>query len=117
MPAPRRRSLSPDCSCFDTVSSHPKTLIITMKLMTSKIRRGAAGALIALAASLTSAPATTITGAGSTFDNPAFQSWFEAYSKIDADAQFNYQSVGSGAGIQQLTKQTVDFGASDAPMK
>jgi phosphate transport system substrate-binding protein len=88
-------------------------------LMTSKIRRGAAGALIALAASFTSAQAATvtITGAGSTFDNPALQSWFEAYSKVDADAQFNYQSIGSGAGIKQLTSQTVDFGASDAPMK
>ncbi|HZF02411.1 MAG TPA: phosphate ABC transporter substrate-binding protein PstS [Methylomirabilota bacterium] len=59
----------------------------------------------------------TITGAGSTFDYPAFTKWFEAYSKIDPSVQFNYQSIGSGGGIKNLTSQTVDFGASDAPMK
>ena len=59
---------------------------------------------------------TLINGAGSTFDNPAFMMWKEAYAKHDKDVQINYQSVGSGAGIKQLTSQTVDFGASDAPM-
>src|SRR5450432_49493 len=59
----------------------------------------------------------TITGAGSTFDYPAFTKWFEAYSKVDSSVQFNYQSIGSGGGIKNLTSQTVDFGASDAPMK
>jgi phosphate transport system substrate-binding protein len=62
------------------------------------------------------ANAETITGAGSTFDYPAFTKWFEAYSKVDSSAQFNYQSIGSGAGKKQLQNQTVDFGASDAPM-
>jgi phosphate transport system substrate-binding protein len=57
-----------------------------------------------------------INGAGSTFDYPAFTKWFEAYAKVDSDAQFNYQSIGSGAGQKQLLNQTVDFGASDAPM-
>ena len=57
-----------------------------------------------------------INGAGSTFDYPAFTKWFEAYSKIDPSVNFNYGSVGSGAGQQQLLNQTVDFGASDAPM-
>src|ERR1043165_2629026 len=69
---------------------------------------------------LTSAQAaniTTVTGAGSTFDYPAFTKWFESYSKIDSTVQFNYQSIGSGGGIKNLTSQTVDFGASDAPMK
>ncbi|HWC59504.1 MAG TPA: phosphate ABC transporter substrate-binding protein PstS, partial [Verrucomicrobiae bacterium] len=59
---------------------------------------------------------TLINGAGSSFDNPAFMMWKDAYSKHDKDVQINYQSVGSGAGIKQLTSQTVDFGASDAPM-
>ena len=59
---------------------------------------------------------TLVNGAGSSFDNPAFMMWKDAYSKIDKDVQINYQSVGSGAGIKQLTSQTVDFGASDAPM-
>ncbi|HZT21473.1 MAG TPA: phosphate ABC transporter substrate-binding protein PstS [Verrucomicrobiae bacterium] len=57
-----------------------------------------------------------INGAGSTFDYPAFTKWFEAYKQIDPDVRFNYQSIGSGGGQQQLLHQTVDFGASDAPM-
>src|SRR5580692_9811415 len=61
--------------------------------------------------------AQTINGAGSTFDYPAFTKWFEAYSKVDPNVQFNYQSIGSGGGIKNLLNQTVDFGASDAPMK
>src|SRR5215469_10962236 len=62
------------------------------------------------------AQAQLISGAGSSFDNPAFTKWFEAYGKVDPAVHFNYQSVGSGAGQQQLLKRTVDFGASDAPM-
>lgn len=63
------------------------------------------------------APAQTlINGAGSTFDFPAFTKWFEAYGKVDSSVQFNYQSIGSGGGIKNLLSQTVDFGASDAPM-
>src|SRR5215475_1626442 len=59
---------------------------------------------------------TTINGAGATFPNPIYSKWFSEYNKLHPDIQFNYQSVGSGAGITQLTKQTVDFGASDGPM-
>src|SRR5471032_1206177 len=62
------------------------------------------------------ANADTITGAGSTFDYPAFTKWFEAYGKVDSTVQFNYQSIGSGGGIKNLINRTVDFGASDAPM-
>ena len=60
---------------------------------------------------------TLINGAGSTFDYPALTKWFEAYGKVDANVRFNYQSIGSGGGIKNLMNQTVDFGASDAPMK
>jgi phosphate transport system substrate-binding protein len=71
----------------------------------------------ALLAAQTGANAQTlINGAGSTFDYPAFTKWFEAYGKDHADVRFNYQSIGSGGGQQQLLKETVDFGASDAPM-
>lgn len=63
-----------------------------------------------------STPAQLINGAGSSFDYPAFTKWFEAYGAMDPAVHFNYQSVGSGAGQQQLLKQTVAFGASDAPM-
>jgi len=59
---------------------------------------------------------TLINGAGSTFDYPAFTKWFEAYKSVDPDVRFNYQSIGSGGGQRQLLEQTVDFGASDAPM-
>ena len=60
--------------------------------------------------------AETINAAGATFPAPIYQKWFEAYRKAHPDVQINYQSVGSGAGIQQLTQGTVDFGASDMPM-
>ena len=59
---------------------------------------------------------TLIYGAGSSCDYPAFTKWFEAYGKVDPGIRFNYQSIGSGAGQKQLLNQTVDFGASDAPM-
>src|SRR6202158_312395 len=58
----------------------------------------------------------TINAAGATFPSPIYQKWFEEYRKAHPDVQINYQSVGSGAGIQQLTQGTVDFGASDMPM-
>ena len=57
----------------------------------------------------------TIIGAGSSFDNPLFSKQFSEYNKSNG-LKINYQSVGSGAGIAQLTAKTVDFGASDAPM-
>jgi phosphate transport system substrate-binding protein len=60
--------------------------------------------------------AETINAAGATFPAPIYQKWFEEYRKAHPDVQINYQSVGSGAGIQQLTQGTVDFGASDMPM-
>ncbi len=60
--------------------------------------------------------ATLINGAGATFPYPLYSKWFSEYQKVDADTQINYQSIGSGGGIRQLTEKTVDFGASDAPM-
>lgn len=60
--------------------------------------------------------AETINGAGATFPNPIYQRWFNEYHMAHADVQINYQSLGSGAGIRQLTAGTVDFGASDMPM-
>jgi phosphate transport system substrate-binding protein len=57
-----------------------------------------------------------INGAGATFPNPIYSKWFDEYHKKDAKIQFNYQPVGSGAGIKQVTDGTVDFGATDGPM-
>lgn len=59
---------------------------------------------------------TKITGAGATFPNPIYTKWFDEYKKIHPEAEINYQSQGSGAGIRQVTEGTVDFGASDGPM-
>jgi phosphate transport system substrate-binding protein len=56
---------------------------------------------------------TLINGAGATFPYPIYSKWFSEYAKIDPSVKFNYQSIGSGGGIKQITAQTVDFGASD----
>ena len=69
-----------------------------------------------LLAAQTNAANINVTGAGSTFDYPAFTKWFEAYGNVDKGVQFNYQSIGSGGGIKNLLNETVDFGASDKPM-
>lgn len=58
----------------------------------------------------------TINGAGATFPYPIYSKWFDAYTKVDPSVRINYQSIGSGGGQKQITEQTVDFGASDAPM-
>lgn len=55
-------------------------------------------------------------GAGATFPNPLYQKWLSEYGKANPRAKIDYQSKGSGFGIQQIQSQTVDFGASDAPM-
>jgi phosphate transport system substrate-binding protein len=57
-----------------------------------------------------------INGAGATFPFPIYSKWFSAYNKMHPDVQINYQSIGSGGGIKQVTEKTIDFGASDAPM-
>lgn len=56
-------------------------------------------------------------GAGATFPNPLYQKWLSEYSKLHQNVLIDYQSLGSGAGIKQIQAQTVDFGASDSPMK
>jgi phosphate transport system substrate-binding protein len=84
---------------------------------TSRVLLVAGAAVIAALAFQTRAGTVSVTGAGSTFDYPAFTKWFEAYRTVEPNVQFNYQSIGSGGGIKNLTSQTVDFGASDAPMK
>jgi phosphate transport system substrate-binding protein len=57
-----------------------------------------------------------VTGAGATFPFPLYSKWFSDYNKKYPNLRFNYQSIGSGGGIKQITEKTVDFGASDAPM-
>src|SRR6266852_1807065 len=60
--------------------------------------------------------ALSINGAGATFPYPVYSKWFDEYQKKHPDVQINYQSIGSGGGIKQVTEGTVDFGASDGPM-
>ena len=59
---------------------------------------------------------TQINGAGATFPYPIYSKWFAEYNKLHSNVQINYQSIGSGGGIRQVTNQTVFFGASDGPM-
>ena len=82
------------------------------------LRRFAALLVVALATavSLYSQGNLLINGAGATFPYPIYSKWFDEYHKAHGNIQINYQSVGSGAGIKQVTEGTVDFGASDGPM-
>ena len=69
-----------------------------------------------LFAGFASAQQGLINGAGATFPYPLYSKWFDEYHKKFPNGTFNYQSIGSGGGIQQVTAGTVDFGASDGPM-
>src|SRR5271166_5497185 len=72
--------------------------------------------LLCALAALPLAGQTKLNGAGATFPNPIYSKWFSEYHRLHPDIEINYQSIGSGAGIQQLTTASVDFGASDRPM-
>ena len=74
----------------------------------------AAGAVLLAGATL--GAQAIINGAGATFPNPIYSKWFAEYNKLHPDVQINYQSIGSGGGIRQVSKQTVFFGATDGPM-
>jgi phosphate transport system substrate-binding protein len=82
-------------------------------MKTMKMSLALAG-LMAVAAPF--ATAQKINAAGATFPAVIYQKWFDEYHKLHPDVQINYQSIGSGGGIAQLTAGTVDFGASDMPM-
>src|SRR5262245_58812741 len=75
-----------------------------------------AAILVMLATPTFAAESLLITGAGATFPFPLYSKWFSEYNKAHPDLKFNYQSIGSGGGIKQITEGTVDFGATDAPM-
>ena len=66
--------------------------------------------------SLSWADALLINGAGATFPFPIYSKWFDEFHKSKPNVQFNYQSIGSGGGIRQVSAKTVDFGATDGPM-
>jgi phosphate transport system substrate-binding protein len=76
----------------------------------------AAAACVAIVCTGLIAQSIQINGAGATFPFPIYSKWFDEYTKLHPNVRINYQSVGSGAGIQQVSKQTVFFGATDGPM-
>src|SRR6478609_11211422 len=82
-----------------------------MKHVKTLLAAGAIAAAIAYPAI-----AIDISGAGATFPYPIYAKWADAYKKTTGNGM-NYQSIGSGGGIKQITAKTVDFGASDMPMK
>src|SRR3954470_23417611 len=73
-------------------------------------------AAVLLLATAASAQTVQINGAGATFPNPIYTKWFDQYHKAHPNAEINYQPIGSGGGIRQLSAGTVFFGASDGPM-
>src|SRR6188472_2393825 len=89
-------------------------------LMTMTTLRGwrlaATGACVIALGAGVAAQNLQINGAGATFPYPIYSKWFSEYNKLHANVEINYQSIGSGGGIQQVTKQTVFFGATDGPM-
>ena len=80
------------------------------------IRRALIGLLLFFAASTLLSAQTSLNAAGATFPYPIYSKWFHEYHKTHPDVEINYQSIGSGGGIRQVTAGTVDFGASDGPM-
>src|SRR5258707_5516162 len=79
-------------------------------------RIAAAAALASVLVAGAAAQTMQINGAGATFPNPIYSKWFAEYNKLHPNVQINYQPIGSGGGIRQVTNQTVFFGATDGPM-
>lgn len=80
------------------------------------IRRITVALCVLLALSPAAPAQVKLNGAGATFPYPMYSKWFAEYNKLHPDVQINYQSIGSGGGIRQVSEGTVDFGASDGPM-
>src|SRR5271156_4947504 len=77
---------------------------------------GIAFVVLGLAAAVWADSTLSINGAGASFPNPIYTKWIADFQKKDTNIEINYQSIGSGGGIKQVTEGTVDFGASDGPM-
>jgi phosphate transport system substrate-binding protein len=88
---------------------------MTMKTLKAATKAGAMLAAICLLVA-PGAYAQQLNGAGATFPNPIYAKWFSEYSAQHPGVQINYQPIGSGGGIRQVTAGTVDFGATDGPM-
>lgn len=96
-------------ACASSANAAPQTVIQTQIVpVVVTATPGPAGPTPLAAGSV------QLTGAGATFPFPLYSQWFYDYAFVDPTAKFNYQSIGSGGGIKQITAKTVDFGASDA---
>jgi phosphate transport system substrate-binding protein len=84
--------------------------------MTIKQQVAVAATVLALAGGTLAAQTIQINGAGATFPYPIYSKWFSEYNKLKPQVQINYQSIGSGGGIRQISQRTVFFGATDGPM-
>src|SRR5271170_861733 len=90
---------------------HRRCLLIRGGIVNLKCIAAGVLSLVAMGAS-----AQNLNGAGATFPYPIYSKWFSEYKQQNSSVQINYQSIGSGGGIQQVTSGTVDFGAADVPM-
>src|SRR5215831_14621442 len=84
--------------------------------MTRMMKTGLAAIGVATLVAGAAAQKVQIQGAGATFPNPIYQKWISEYNKLHPNVEINYQPIGSGAGVRQLSARTVFFGASDQPM-
>lgn len=91
-------------------------MTLSRSLRKSTTRLGGTLALTVCSLALPLTAEVAITGAGATFPAPIYQKWFSAYQSVDANVQINYQPIGSGGGIKNVTEGVVDLGASDGPM-
>jgi phosphate transport system substrate-binding protein len=85
-------------------------------MMKLKIKVAAVTVVAAMAGAALAAQTVQINGAGATFPYPIYSKWFSEYNKLKPEVQINYQSIGSGGGIRQISQRTVFFGATDGPM-
>jgi phosphate transport system substrate-binding protein len=93
-----------------------RKLSLTEQQVIKTVRRIAAAlSVTALFSDVAVSQSVDLTGAGATFPYPIYSKWFSDYAQATG-VKINYQSIGSGGGIRQLSEQTVDFGASDSPM-
>jgi phosphate transport system substrate-binding protein len=101
---------------FTVVSAPPSPICVAPQLFQGMTRPLAFAGVIGLALALAGCGGTsTLSGAGASFPAPIYQRWFQ--DMASKGVRVNYQSVGSGAGVRQFISRTVDFGASDVPMK
>ena len=114
-------------ACGSSTSTKDKTATAAAKQPTAAVTKSASASTATSGGTSTtglSIPSNVgkddkaqLTGAGATFPNPLYTRWFSDYkSSIATGVEVNYQSIGSGGGVKQITEKTVDFGASDAPL-